>query len=205
MPGGRSLQREDKGSKLTASSQHVMVRSPPLGQAQVQVQAQAPPEGPWRPCNPSPLVVVMVMATAVVVLAVFVVVVAAASAAAAKVVEEEVVGLDEVSVGKKESGSGNDVAETSPLCCQSLQKLTVAALHSRRIRPAGACGTGIRSRLRLRLRSRRRLMLLLLWLLLGGVGGHLHRPRRRGGWVENWERRRRGRRTATSTLHDFGI
>lgn len=178
MPGGGSLQREDKGGKLTASSQHTMVRSPPLGQAQVQVQAQAPPEGPWRPCNPSPLVVVMVMvmATAVVVLAVFVVV-AAASAAAAKVVEEEVVGLDEVSVGKKEGGSGNDVAETSPLCRQSLQKLTVAALHSRRIRPAGACGTGIRSRLRLRLRSRLRLMLLLLWLLLGGVGGHLHRPR----------------------------
>lgn len=177
MPGGRSLQREDKGSRLTASSQHVMVRSPPLGQAQVQVQAQAPPEGPWRPCNPSPLVVVMVMvmATALVVLAVFVVV--AAAAAAAKVVEEEVVGLDEVSVGKKESGSGNAVAETSPLCRQSLQKLTVAALHSRRIRPAGACGTGIRSRLRLQLRSRLRLMLLLLWLLPGGVGGHLHRPR----------------------------
>lgn len=63
---------------------------------------------------------VMVMATAVVVLAVFVVVAAASAAAAAKVVEEEEVGLDEVSVGKKESGSGNDVAETWPLCCQSL-------------------------------------------------------------------------------------
>lgn len=181
MPGGGSLQREDKGNKLTPPSQLVKVRLPPVGQAQVQVPAQAPPEGPLRPCSPSPLVVVMVMvmvmvtamATAVVVLAVFVVVVAAASAAA-RVVGEVVVGLDEVSVGKKESGSGNDVAVMSPLCHQSLQKLTVAALHSRRIRAAGACGTDTRLRLRLRLRSRLRLLLLLL----GGVGGDLHRPRR---------------------------
>lgn len=179
MLGGGSLQREDKGSKLTPPSQLVKVRFPPLGQAQVQVPAQAPPEGPLRPCSPSPLVVVMVMvmvtamATAVVVLAVFVVVVAAASAAA-RVVGEVVVGLDEVSVGKKESGSGNDVAVMSPLCYQSLQRLTVAALHSRRIRAAGACGTDTRLRLRLRLRSRLRLMLLLL----DGVGGDLHRPRR---------------------------
>lgn len=178
MLGGGSLQREDKGSKLTPPSQLVKVRLPPLGQAQVQVPAQAPPEGPLRPCSPSPLVVVMVMvmvtamATAVVVLAVFVVV--AAASVAARVVGEVVVGLDEVSVGKKESGSGNDVAVMSPLCHQSLQKLTVAALHSRRIRAAGACGTDTRLRLRLRLRSRLRLLLLLL----DGVGGDLHRPRR---------------------------
>lgn len=178
MPRGGSLQREDKGSKLTPPSQLAKVRLPPLGQAQVQVPAQAPPEGPLRPCSPSPLVVVMVMvmltamATAVVVLAVFVVV--AAASVAARVVEEVVVGLDEVSVGKKESGSGNDVAVMSPLCRQSLQRLTVAALHSRRIRAAGACGTNTRLRLRLRLRSRLRLMLLLLH----GVGGDLHRPRR---------------------------
>lgn len=147
-----------------------MVRSPPLGQ--VQAQAQAPPEGPWRPCSPSfslmamMMMVVVVMATAVVVLAVFVV-----AAAAAEVKEEEVVvGLDGVSFEKKESGSGDDVVVMSPSFRQSSQKLTVAALDSRRIRSAGLSATDTRLRLRLRLRSWLWLLLLLLW--------HLHGPRR---------------------------
>lgn len=136
------MQREDEGSKLTPPSQLVKVRSPPLGQAQVQVPAQAPPEGPLRPCSPSPLVVVMVMvmvtamATAVVVLAVFVVV--AAASAAARFVGEVVVGLDEVSVGKKESGSGNDVAVMSPLCCQSSQE-TYCGCPSQPTHKSGWC------------------------------------------------------------------
>lgn len=129
-----------------------MVRSPPLGQ--VQAQAQAPPEGPWRPCSPSLLLMVMVMmvvvvmaTAAVVVLAVFVV-----AAAAAEVKEEEVVvGLDGVSFEKKESGSGDDVVVMSPSFHQSSQKLTVAALDSRRIRSAGLSATDTRLRLRLRL------------------------------------------------------
>lgn len=92
-----------------------MVRSAPLGQAQAQAQ-QAPPEGPWRPCAPSPLVMVMVMVMVVVTAMVTAVVL---SAAKVVVEEEEEVGLGEVSFLKKESGSGNDVAVMSPLCRQT--------------------------------------------------------------------------------------
>lgn len=100
------------------------------------------------------MVIVLVMATAVVVLAVFVV--AAVAAAEAEVEEEVVVGLVEVSFQTKESGSGDDVAVMSPSFHRSSQKLTVAALDSRRIRAAGSrtCDTKLRLRLRLRLRPR---------------------------------------------------
>lgn len=96
------------------------------------------------------MVIVLVMATAVVVLAVFVV--AAVAAAEAEVVEEEV-GLVEVSFQTKESGSGDDVAVMSPSFHRSSQKLTVAALDSRRIGAAGSrtCDTKLRLRLRPRL------------------------------------------------------
>lgn len=84
------------------------------------------------------MVMVVAMGTALVVLAVFVVVVVAAASAAARGVEEEVVGLDKVSVGKKESGSGNDVAVMSPLCCRSLQK-TYCGCPSQPTHKSGWC------------------------------------------------------------------
>lgn len=70
------------------------------------------------------VVVMMMMATALVVLAVFV---------AEAEGEEVVVGLSQVSFGKKESGPGNDVAVMSSVCRQISQELTVAALQGRRI------------------------------------------------------------------------